>query len=538
LCRNIIADLLVFADAYIEIVWTGSQPVALYNQDSPTTTPVSDNHGNVSKYVQVSQYGERVEFEPHEIIHISLDSARPGVLGIAPMQAALHPIMCWLYAMGTGKEAFKKGLPPAIHVDHAAGYGDTKARTWRDKYFARNTGSKNIGAPIQTEGGATVKELQTGKISDVKMGKDQARDEILSTFGVPPAEAGVIEAGNLGGGTGDAQHRTFEVNTCGPISELVTEALTYSLAVAAFGITEWKLKFGEVDYRDSAAIEAIRDQRLRNGAWTLNKYRAAIGEPPVPGGDDAVLVDRQNLVLWRDLAQLSSANINAKNAKGAQSSPPGTLGADGQQHDDQNDDGQGGSQQQANANQPGMPGGQQGGKGKNAKAKPGKTPREALRRAQMAAFQESFGRALATMPAVTEADKPVADQVYDQLSTNFPADAIGWVRDADWSGPHPVPVEQVDQSNRSEWAAAHEPDRVDKARRKLRKRLADGGHPKPVVLVRTPGSDNDVVADGHHRVEAVLQENEPTVWAYVGRVASKTGDWDTMHSSQLEGANR
>lgn len=542
LCRNILADLLVFADAYIEVVWTGSQPVALYNQDSPTTTPVSDNHGNVTGYVQVSQYGDRVEFKPHEIIHISLDSARPGVLGISPMQAALHPIMCWLYAMGTGKEAFKKGLPPAIHVDHAAGYGDTKARTWRDKYFARNTGAKNIGAPIQTEGGATVKELQTGKISDVKLGKDDARDEILSTFGVPPAEAGVIESGNIGGGTGDSQHRTFLINTCGPLSELVSEAFTYSLAVAAFGITEWKLKFAEVDYRDSKIIEDIRDQRLRNGAWTLNKYRAAIGEPPVDGGDDAVLVDRQNLVLWRDLAQLSSANIAAKDKTPA---PPGGLGADGQQHDDQDDDEQGGSQDQANANQPGLPGGKQGGGkggkgGKNAKTKqlPGKPAREALRRSQLAAFQESFGRALAAMPVVLESDKPVADQVHDQLSVNFPADAIAWVRDADWSGPHSVPVEQIDTSNRSEWAAAHQQDRVDKARKKLRKRLADGTHPKPVVLVRIPGSDKDEITDGHHRVEAVLQENEPTVWAYVGRVGSKTGDWDTMHSSQLEGAAR
>ncbi len=96
-------------------------------------------------------------------------------------------------------------------------------------------------------------------------GKDRCRDEILSIFGVPPAEAGVIESGNLAGGTGDSQHRTFQINTCGPIEELVAEAFTYNLAVQAFGITDWLLKFGDVDYRDSAFVENIRDQSSATG---------------------------------------------------------------------------------------------------------------------------------------------------------------------------------------------------------------------------------------------------------------------------------
>ena len=98
----------------------------------------------------------------------------------------------------------------------------------------------------------------------------------------------------------DSQHRTFQINTCGPIAELVAEAFNYWLAVVAFKIQDWVLKFAEVDYRDSKIVEDIRDTRLRNGAWTLNKYRQEIGEPPVDGGDDAVPVDRQNLVLWAD----------------------------------------------------------------------------------------------------------------------------------------------------------------------------------------------------------------------------------------------
>jgi hypothetical protein len=49
--------------------------------------------------------------------------------------------------------------------------------------------------------------------------------------------------------------------------------------------------------------------RIRNGTWSVNRARADIGEPPVPGGDVAVLVDRQNMVVIRDLDALSKANL-------------------------------------------------------------------------------------------------------------------------------------------------------------------------------------------------------------------------------------
>jgi hypothetical protein len=52
--------------------------------------------------------------------------------------------------------------------------------------------------------------------------------------------------------------------------------------------------------------------RLRNGSWTLDRYRADIGEPPVDGGDQAVLVDRENLVKWADMDAASKAGIANK----------------------------------------------------------------------------------------------------------------------------------------------------------------------------------------------------------------------------------
>lgn len=512
LLRNFIADLLVFGDAYIEVVWVGTAPVALYNQDSPTTTPVADVHGNISRYVQVTDYGQRAVFEPREIIHVTLDAARPGVTGISPMQAALGPVTAWLFAQATGKEAFKKGLPPNIQVDFPAAAQDKDIRRWRDQYFTRNIGAKNIGTPITSQGGVGLKELQTGKIADIIAGKNQARDEILAIFGVPPAKAGVIESGNLGGGTGEAQDKTYRVDTCGPIEELVIDAFTYALAQQAFGIQDWVLKFGEVDYRDSQIIEGIRDTRLRNGSWTLNRYRQEIGEPPVDGGDDAVLIDRQNLVIWADMSAMSKANVAAKAGKGAEPGQPG-----------EEPDGSGPGTQGPGDGAPAEPGPD------GLPAGPGAKPAESVAAVQLARYHARLRHALGR---VAEAAQTPADAVYDQLAENFPPKAIAWVKDADWSGPHAVPIDHVDTDDRDSWAASDDHGRVRKFRKKLRKRLAEGRHPKPIVLVRKPGKDKDRIVDGHHHFLAAEQEGEPTVWAFVGRVPVDDGPWDETHSSQ------
>ena len=317
LLRGIIVDLLIFGDAYIEVVWLLGVPVALYSLDSPSMYPVADKHGVISGYVQITEQQQRAEFAPNEVIHISLDSPRSGIYGVSPTEAALLPITVWLFAAATIKERFRKGDPATLHVDFPAAMSPAEMTRWVAKYLSQNLGSRNIGVPVATRGGATVGELKVGQLADYLATLDQKRDEILSTYGVPPAAVGVIESGNIGGGTGEAQDKTFRVNTCQPIAALVLEKLVYALLRQGFGVEDWTLKFENVDMRDSETVEKIRDQRIRNGTWTVNRARADVGEPPVEGGDDAVIVQNTGVILVRDLEASSRAQVVAKLANTA-----------------------------------------------------------------------------------------------------------------------------------------------------------------------------------------------------------------------------
>jgi len=246
------------------------------------------------------------------VIHVKMDSPGAGLYGVSPTSKAHVPIMTWLYAAGLVKETMRKGDPPRTHVDWPLALAEPDRKRASAQYSIRNLGAKNIGNLFETRGGATVKEMSQNKIEYWLAVMVEARDEILSTYGVPPAKVGVIEAGNLGGGTGVTQDRTFLVNTCGPVEELALEKFTFSLCYQAFGLTDWRIKFTEVDWRDELIVEQIRDLRLRNGTWSNNRYRKDINEPPTDGGDKPVLVDRQNLVLWQDLAALSAATVDAR----------------------------------------------------------------------------------------------------------------------------------------------------------------------------------------------------------------------------------
>ncbi|MCC9307694.1 phage portal protein [Kitasatospora sp. RB6PN24] len=491
LLRNVATDLLLFGDAYLEIVWLLGEPVALYTLDATTMTVLSDQHGEVTGYRQDVDGVRTATFKPRDVIHISLDAPRGGLYGVSPAQKALLPVVAWLFWEATLKECGRRGDPPRLHVD-LAHFQDTDVQRWREQYRVYNLGPKAVGEPVVTTGGGAVGVLDGRKVTDYLDATRQLRDEIISCFGTPPAKLGIIESGNLGGGTGEQQDKTFRVNTVIPIANLLLEKLNYHLLQVGFGITDWHLEFGEIDYRDSKVVEEIRETRLRNGAYTLNRWRAEIGEPPVEGGDDAIFMERTFIADWANMGDLAKSFI-IKNL-GGNSVPAPSDPTD--------------LAPPASGDGPSDP---EDGPGLANDAKQGTGPRES---------------------ASETAGPTAAERVYDQLLANYPASTLGWVLGASWSGPTDVPLDQVSFDHEEQWAASHEPKRVKHFLKQIRRK----GRTKPVVLLRTPSSQKLIIVDGHHRSLAYRQAGKP-IRAWIGTVAQNHGPWDELHSSQHHGTS-
>lgn len=326
LLRNVATDLLLFGDAYIEVVYLLGEPVALYTLDATTMTVIADQHGEVSGYIQDVDGVRKAEFDADQVIHISLDAPRGGLYGVSPAQKCLLPVTAWLFTMATLKECFRRGDPPRLHVD-LAHFQDNDVQRWREQYRVYNLGPKAVGEPVVTTGGGVVGVLDGRKVTDYLDADRQLRDQIISSFGVPPAKLGIIETGNLGGGTGEAQDKTFRVNTIIPIANLILEKLNFHLLQQGFGIIDWHLEFEEIDYRDSKVVEEIRETRLRAGAYTLNRWRAEIGEPPVEGGDDPIFMERTFIADWANMQDLAKSFI-VKNLGASTAQQPGAAPQD------------------------------------------------------------------------------------------------------------------------------------------------------------------------------------------------------------------
>jgi len=313
LLRNVITDLMLFGDSYIEVVRLLGEPVALYLLDSTTMTVMADGHGEVNGYRQDVDGLRQAHFRVEDVIHISLDAPRGGLYGVSPAQLALLPTTAWIFTMATIQETFRRGDPPRMHVD-LAHYEDNDIQRWREQYQVYNLGPKAVGNPVITSGGGMVQVLDPRKVTDYLDAERVLRDQIIASFGVPPAKVGIIETGNIGGGSGEAQNKSFQVNTIIPIANLLLEKLNFHLVQQGFGITGWHLEFSEVDFRDSLTVEQVRDLRLKNGAYSVNDVRAEIGKPPIDGGDINIIETRQGIVAWDDMEAMSKASVANKAA--------------------------------------------------------------------------------------------------------------------------------------------------------------------------------------------------------------------------------
>ena len=107
------------------------------------------------------------------------------------------------------------------------------------------------------------------------------RDITLSMYGVTPAEAGIIESGNLGGGTGQSQKETVKANLSGWLK------LFEGAHNKVFGRSGFEELFGftEMDLEDKEKRASIEDKQLRNGSTFVNEIRAGYGLDPVDWGD-------------------------------------------------------------------------------------------------------------------------------------------------------------------------------------------------------------------------------------------------------------
>ncbi len=284
LLRSIIVDLLIFGEAYVEIVrGKDGKPYQLHKIDCITMSYVLDPHGQILKYEQqLSHSNESIPLNPKDIIRWWLPHPRANMIAQSPIERILDAVNLDRHMVNWITKFFEKGAKSPYWIQH--GGGEREATRFLEWFTENFTGDRNAHAPITTWGNTKITEFGKGAIEiDFPLGRERTREETLAGFGVPPMVVGVIKTAGLGG-TGEDQEKSFQYNTCDPLKGMVIEKLNWRVVEEGFDIHDHKIGARYADYRNDKDISEVQDKRIRNGSLLVDEARQETGKKPYKNG--------------------------------------------------------------------------------------------------------------------------------------------------------------------------------------------------------------------------------------------------------------
>ena len=281
--QNVCEDLLLFGNSYLEKVKTANGDLAeLYTLDGTITRTRVDGHGLILGYEQDS--GAGVRFEPEDVGLFRLSTKGGSVLGTSPLNSLILTVEADLHAQKYNLAFLKNGARPrGIFGSKSA----TKEQIRRNREYMKTEagGSQNAGKDLFLEGDVEYKELQKTP-QDIQFLdlRRLNREEILSVYGVPPSKIGIIESGNIGGGSGDSQDTTFKQEVVKPMQRRIASRYTTTVIRDGQGVPDVELKFVSTDPDGDEKRAEVRERQaksheiyLSTGVMTIAEVRAELG---------------------------------------------------------------------------------------------------------------------------------------------------------------------------------------------------------------------------------------------------------------------
>lgn len=221
-----------------------------------------------------------IYFESNELIHFHEPGIRGEKWGKSLIDVLARHLTLEIYGLKFNKSVFENdGLDPSgiLKYDTDIDPEDIEAEL---KRIEKDKIERPDGTLI-LQGGEFIRATNTNKEMQFLELNNMIRDTTLSVYGVPPAEAGVIESGNLGGGTGESQDKTMKQNITGWL-KLFEGAHNKILGHNGF---QEVFEFEEIDLENKLQRAQIEDTQVRNGILYINEVRSKYGKEPVDWGN-------------------------------------------------------------------------------------------------------------------------------------------------------------------------------------------------------------------------------------------------------------
>ncbi len=337
--ESVATDLGIFGESFAEIVWKNGQPYAIHKIDCITMNYRLAPTGEILGYSQkLTHSTQEIYFEPRDIIRWWRPSPRASMQALSFIEKLNNAVFSDQNMVNWQHRFFRQGAKPPYWIETPG--DEEEARRLIAFHRENYTGAKNAHIPPVMYGGAQLHEFNRPSVDiDFGGGRKGNRDEILAVSGTPPAMVNVIETGNIGGGTGESQHKAFQYNTTDPLKRLIMEKFNYRITQQGFGIYDWLITTRYADYRDDKEIVDVQDKRVRVGLSTPDEERAAMGRKPykkggstpvIVAGKDVIPIERLDEIADEQRQQAQLSLVGAQAAIEAQKNAT-SSGANGEQ---------------------------------------------------------------------------------------------------------------------------------------------------------------------------------------------------------------
>lgn len=276
--NDIIKDHEVTGNGYALILKSVTgMPIGLQKIDPRTLTVVTDQYGNVKKWIQRVQ-GNTQEFNPKEIAHLKMlqDPDNP-VFGLSQVETILWEVKQDIAAMITNYSFFENDATPAAQYILEDGLSDIEADKAIKMLKDQLQGSENKHKSIAIKG---IKEIKQISISQRDMEFTGMRklttEKICSATGVPKAMLGYTDAVNYA--NGENQSKSFWENTIAPKEDAFEEWINSILKQC--GIDKIKFLANPRDFENKEWNEASSRLDQQQGILTINDLREMRGKEP------------------------------------------------------------------------------------------------------------------------------------------------------------------------------------------------------------------------------------------------------------------
>lgn len=233
------------------------------------------------------QYGFRqdpnIRYENDELIHIyDPDITLKGAkFGVSKLEIIQKPLILQVLGLTHNQKILENnGIDPKAVLSFDKEISDTSFQIELQR-LEEMSKLQQKGGTLAVKGAT----FQSGAISNQEMDylglMNLARDMIITTYGVPPAIAGIIETANLGSGSADAQKENFKDMMNGK-AQLIEASFNKVLGHNGF---DEIFQFNEMDLEDKLRRSQIEQTMIQANIRTVNEVRQDYGWDPVPWGD-------------------------------------------------------------------------------------------------------------------------------------------------------------------------------------------------------------------------------------------------------------